>query len=179
MSKKINSTIALCDKVVLYNVAVCDVLDLENLETQGIATANRSSAAGVVLTSSGEAFSSLTLDKCALFDAFSVRAGKKSGYPYIYSRLELSIDRGDGTFNLRCWTMDEIKERLKEIERYLSDEWGILIDTNCSKFKTIEVNRTLQLDEPYSSYVRPLRTMFQLLPKGKRKIGRASCRERV
>ena len=165
----IDSTIALCDKVVLYNVPVCDVLDLESLETQGIVTVNRSSAAGLVLTSSGEAFSSLTLDKCALFDAFSVRAGKKDGYPYIYSRLELSIDRGDGTFNLRCWTIDEIKERLREIERYLSDEWGILIDTNCSKFKTIEVNRTLQLDESYPSYVRPLRTMFQLLPKGKRK----------
>lgn len=166
---EIDCTVALCDKVVINNVHVCDFWDIHNLEQQGIVTVNRSNGAGVIYTDMDEAYSSITLGKCALFDSFKVGTVNKDGFPYTYSRLELSIDRGDGTYNLRCWSIEEVKERLKEIERCLSDEWGILIDTDCSKLKTIEINKTIQLDKPYTSYLRPLSLLFRLLPKGKQK----------
>lgn len=169
MAELINSRDALVDKVVLYDIRVCDFWSLEDLEKQGIVTVNRCNSAGMIFTDRGEAYSSLVLGKCALFDAFSVRCGRKNGYPFAYSRLELSIDRGNGTFNLNCWTIAEVKERLKAIERYLSDEWDILIDTDCTKLKTIEINKTIELDEEYPSYLRPLTTLQRLLPKGKQK----------
>lgn len=177
MVELINSRDALCDKVTLFGIRVCDFWSIEDLEKRGIVTVHRSNSAGVIFTDRGEAYSSLTLGKCALFDAFRVRCGRKDGYPYAYSRLELSIDRGDGAYNLNCWTIAEVKERLNEVERYLSDEYGILVDMDCTKLKTIEINKTIELDEEYPSYLRPLTTLQRLLPKSKQKnaktIGKA------
>lgn len=164
-----NSIDALVDRIVLSDIVIEDVYDLSELERKNIAIVSRDEKKNLYTTSSEQHFSSLTLSKCTLFDRFRARIGYKDGMPYFYTRLELSISRDDYTYNLNCWTITEIRERLAQIDAYLREELGILVNMDHVKIKSIEINKTICLNGEYDSYQRALKTMIQILPGNKRK----------
>ena len=163
MSQKIliNSTDTLIDKVVLYNFTIEDVYDLNSLELQGIASVEKQSSI-YVETNTGEKYNHIHIPKCGLFDDFYY--GRSPLTTEFFGKLEISVNR-DQFHNLNCISANELMTRVNDIERYLADELGILVNFDNIKMKKMELNKTSELDGNYNDYSRILNTIISLLPK--------------
>ena len=163
MSQKIliNSNDALIDKVILYNFTVEDVYDLTELELQGLASVEKQSNI-YAETNTGKKYNHIHIPKCGLFDDFYY--GRSPLTTEFFGKLEISVNR-DQYHNLNCLSVTELKSRVNDIERYLADELGILVDFTNIKMKKMELNKTTELDGNYNEYSRILNTIISLLPK--------------
>lgn len=157
----LNSTDALIDKIVLYNFTVEDIFDLDSLELQGIVSVEKK-ANTYAETNSGNKYNHIHIPKGNLFDDFFY--GRSQLTNEFFGKLELSVNN-DEYHNLNCSTIDEIKKRVKDIERYLADNLGILVNFDDIKIKSIEINKTFELDNNYDSYHRVMKTLIYLLPQ--------------
>lgn len=54
--------------------------------------------------------------------------------------------------------------RLSMIKSYMKENYGIIIDFTEAKFKTLEINTTIELDAPFASYHRVFRIFMYNLP---------------
>ena len=61
---------------------------------------------------------------------------------HFYCRMELLVNRGDGTYNLFGNTPDEVRAQVKECQAYLSS-MGIEVEFYDAKIYSAEVNRTI------------------------------------
>lgn len=163
MSQKIliNSNDALIDKVILYNFTVEDVYDLTELELQGLASVEKQSNL-YAETNTGKKYNHIHIPKCGLFDDFFY--GRSPLTTEFFGKLEISVNR-DQYHNLNCLSVNELMTRVNDIERYLADELGILVNFDNIKMKKMELNKTSELDENYNEYGRILNTIISLLPR--------------
>ena len=156
-----NSIDALVDKVILYNFTIEDIFDLDSLEQQGIASVEKK-ANVYAQTNSGQEYNHIHITKCCLFDDFYF--GRSQLTNEFFGKLELSVNN-DEFHNLNCSTLFALKIRIKIIERYLADNLGILVNFENIKVKSLEINKTFELNENYDNYHRVLKTLIYLLPQ--------------
>ena len=92
-------------------------------------------------------------------------AGGKSlkGLPVSYCTLECNV-KNQGYGNLACYTVEDYAARLKEIQKHLLSEYGILTDFTYIKVKEIEINRTFKLDGEFADYHRAITVLMNNLP---------------
>ena len=60
--------------------------------------------------------------------------------------------------------MIQYKELIIQIQQYLSDEYGIIVDINELRFSTLEINCTLEIKHDFHKYHRVLNLMMYNLP---------------
>ena len=94
-------TLALLDKISLYNFTIESVDDMESLQELGIITVKEKQPHYVVLKS-GEYFSTLHIEKTEYFDDFFFGIGKHG----VYASMEMSVP-DDGFHTLNCLSAEQ------------------------------------------------------------------------
>lgn len=161
-----NQNDILIDKVALYNITVEDIFDLSELEKQDLITVEKHPQK-YLTTNSGEKFRNIEIGKCPQFDIFACGIAR-NGEPY--SRMELSVNGSDGLHNLNCITVENLKEKINDADRYMADDLGVLCNFDESKIKYLEMNKTFEIVLNSLEYDRVLKTMINIMPKVTSKI---------
>ena len=156
----INDKMALLDKICIGDFKIIEIDNLLGLQKAGIVTVIESQSRYVVLDT-GEYFSKLQIDKTEFFDSFIVGTGK--GKRSSYGRMEMSI-RDEEFHNLNCYTVVQYLEKIEEARIFLKEEYGINVDFSRATFKSMEINKTIMLDDQFERYYRPIRLMMCLFP---------------
>lgn len=66
--------------------------------------------------------------------------------------------------NLNNQSMEDFHDRLTFIQSYLTKVYGIMIDFTDAKFKTMEINTTIELNSSFKSYHRIFRILMHNMP---------------
>lgn len=161
-----NTTNALLDKVVIYNFTVINIFRIEKLIDTGIVIRKEFSPKitkdqeRYLMTENGDFYNSIKISKTEFFDSFNYSKGNNK---HIFAELQLSVS--DGLFhNLNCLTAAEYLERLNDVQNFLEKEYGIIADFSLAKYKYVEINKTLILNDSFILYERPIILMMHLLP---------------
>lgn len=151
-------TLALLDKISLYNFTIESVDDMESLQELGIITVKEKQPHYVVLKS-GEYFSTLHIEKTEYFDDFFFGIGKHG----VYASMEMSVP-DDGFHNLNSLSAAQYIRRIEYAFYFLWKTYGILAGSNNLKYRSMEINKTIILDCDFQTYRRPMVLMMYLLP---------------
>lgn len=151
--------VALIDKVCIYNFVVIDIDDILGLVTTDIVTIT--ACQKFYLTNkAGDQYSYVNIKQTPLFNNFSYGISQ-SGYPW--GRLEISIDDPEEA-NFNCYTAEEYRNRINEIEEYLLKNYGIYVDFTNAKYEYMEINKTVALLESFNNYARVLDLVYSNIP---------------
>lgn len=93
-----------------------------------------------------------------------LRAGVSTFTGVEWCKLQLGVD-DPVTGNVDGWTIEEIKAELTKIKADMLEIFSIDIDISEAKVSKIEIQRTIQLDQSYWSYKRPITTFMASLPR--------------
>lgn len=154
-----NSTSVFLDKISVYHFYVYSISNINDLITSGIVTIRQKQRSYIVLAD-GSKISSVEITQTDYFDHFLFCISRKGR---LYSSMELSIP-DDGYHNLNCLTLTEYRVRIALAKQFLLDEYGISVCFDNLKFRTIELNKTIETDYTFPEYRRPLILMMHLLP---------------
>ena len=111
----------------------------------------------------GSSFAKLKIIDNKCFGTFFIGTQKRKSSYILYTRMDITIqDRNYG--NLCNSTVIQYKERIIQIQQYLSDEYGIIVDINELRFSTLEINCTLEIKHDFHKYHRVLNLMMYNLP---------------
>lgn len=150
----------LIDQIILSDVRVVEIMDLENLFSQGIIKMDGSDL--VYQTAVGQSFTVLHIADDVV-TGFVAKAVKKNGGIYQFSTMIVSV-KPDGQFgNLCCNRYDECWAHLLEIQDHLKSRYGVIISYNMAKLKSIELNKTFPLEYPFTNYRRSLSYLMRYL----------------
>lgn len=159
---------ALLDKVVIYDFSVVNVEDAKKLQKQGILCVKEGMPV-YLSTDSGFQYSSITLENFHEIEEFCYGV-TVSGQPY--GRVVLTVP-DDGFHNLNCCTPEEYIDTISIVQGYLISEYGIQTDFQNAKYKSIEINKTININGLFPEYQRVLTLMMYLLPAKLRLHGEA------
>lgn len=157
--KKEKSKITI-DKIILGNFVVKEIKDIENLEMLGIVSIEKVSK-HYAMDNQNNAYNNIHIRNSQFFDDFYYGRNKLTGN--YYGKLEISV-YGKSNHNLDGWTIDELKNHIEKIQKYL-EEMGIIVDFQFLKVKRIEINKTIMLEGECYQYHRVLKQIIKLLPK--------------
>lgn len=157
--KKEKSKIAI-DKIILGNFVVQEIKDIEELEMLGILSVEKK-AEHYAIDSQNNQYNNIHIRNSQFFDDFYYGRNKLTGN--YYGKLEISV-YGKSNHNLDGWTIDELKNHIEKIQKYL-EEMGIIVDFQFLKVKRIEINKTIMLEGECYHYHRVLKQIIKLLPK--------------
>ncbi|MBE6445781.1 MAG: hypothetical protein E7019_07045 [Alphaproteobacteria bacterium] len=118
-------------------------------------------------TESGEKYSGIKINKTKYFDMLCFGISKK----YQYAMVQLSMEREDGSGNLEGFTINELRNRLKEIEEFLSMRYGIESSFSDVRIKNMEIQATIETQCPYEEYARALKQLMYYIPDSYRMNG--------
>ena len=149
---------ALVDKICLYNFSIPEIDDLDKLKKMGIVSVLEDQQRYLTLKS-GEYFSMMKIEKTEFFDDMIYTVGKYE----VYGRLEMSVT-DDGYHNLNCFTIDQYKEKIFDTMFFLKEQYGITVDFEYLKIKSIEINKTIVLERPFEEYQNAITLLMYLLP---------------
>ncbi|MBC5688692.1 hypothetical protein H8S37_07075 [Mediterraneibacter sp. NSJ-55] len=111
----------------------------------------------------GSSFAKLKITDNKYFGTFFIGTQKRNTSYILYTRMDITIqDRNYG--NLCNSTMVQYKERLIQIQQYLSDEYGIIVDISELRLSTLEINCTFEIKHYFHKYHRALNLMMYNLP---------------
>lgn len=161
--KKEKSKIAI-DKIILGNFVVQEIKDIEKLEMAGIVSVEKK-AEHYAIDNLNNQYNNIHIRNSQFFDDFYYGRNKLSGN--YYGKLEISV-YGKSNHNLDGWTIDELKNHIEKIQKYL-EEMGIIVDFQFLKIKRIELNKTIMLENECCNYHRVLKQIIKLLPKNLQK----------
>lgn len=147
----------LIDRIRLYGITVIDIdpSRFDDLVAAGIVSFKEGLPEEQYLTTvSGDEYTSIKIKDDPLFNLLKITND--------YSRLELTIN--DPVYsNLFCYSLDQYRKRLQDIESHLLNNYGIAIDTSNASISSIELNITVITDEPFNSYARVLTVIMNNL----------------
>lgn len=158
---RVREDIALVDQLVLNNIEILHITDIEQLISRNIVEISTKPMQYTM--ADGMEFTRLQIVNDGVIDRLCAGAIYKPNRKINYCDLSLSVQSTIG--NLYCHTADNYKTKLMEIKKHLWITYGILISIENAAIKTIEINRTFLINEPYSSYHRVLEVMMHNLPK--------------
>lgn len=111
----------------------------------------------------GSSFAKLKITDNKYFGTFFIGTQKRNTSYILYTRMDITVqDRNYG--NLCNSTMVQYKERLIQIQQYLSDEYGIIVDISELRLSTLEINCTFEIKHYFHKYHRALNLMMYNLP---------------
>lgn len=151
------------DKLELSNISVCSFGSDDNfraLMDEQIVTVNRKPGYTCRDKEQKHPFSKLKIVlKDSVMRKFEISANKYNPY----CRMELSIQDSKWG-NMQGYTVNEYKEKLRNVCKYLKEEMHIEIDASEAKIVQIEINKTIPLDGEFDAYSRPLKVMYYNSP---------------
>mgnify|MGYP004467095093 FL=1 len=154
-----NSTSVFLDKISVYHFYVYSISNINDLITSGIVTIRQKQRSYIVLAD-GSKISSVEITQTDYFDHFLFCVSRKGR---LYSSMELSVP-DDGFHNLNCLTLTEYRVRIALAKQFLLNEYGISVCFDNLKFRTIELNKTIETDYSFPEYRRSLVLMVHLFP---------------
>lgn len=156
----VNENDVLLDKIVFTNVLIDDVKDIDDLIKKDVVQIHKGKEVKY-LTKSGKTFDRLIIqnDKANI----NINAGVSSQTKKAYCTMDVTIGDTE-TGNLCCKTVQEYKEHIEQIKKYLQEQYGVTICTECMYPKSIEINKTFKLAGDYDEYKRVFRTIMSHLP---------------
>lgn len=148
----------LIDKIELKNGEIISIQDMEELARKDILVRNNDMP--MYETEYGERFSYLKI----LNDKWihQLKAGV-TGFGKQYVNLQMGI-YNEYIGNLVCNTVDEYHSQLKKVKKYLIEKYGILASFRLSEIKSIELNRTFEIEHPFEDYHRVLKLLIDEMP---------------
>lgn len=156
----VNESDVLLDKIVFTNVLVDDIKDIDKLIEKDVIQIHKGKEIKY-LTKSGKTFDGLIIQD----DKVNINAGISTQNKKAYCTMDVTIGDTE-TGNLCCKTVQEYKEHIQQIKKYLQEQYGITICTDCMYPKSIEINKTFKLAGDYDEYQRVFKTiMYHLPPK--------------
>ena len=162
----INDRDALIDRVSLYNIQVREIKDFKLLQDKGILVVKEKSK-HYLQTAAGEKYSYIKITDADKFDMFSISVGIDG---CITSTLELSVP-DDGYHNLNCLDVLALQTLVSEAQACLAADYGIVAIFDDIKYRSIEINKTIVLNDCFERYHRVLKLMMYLLPNNLRLQG--------
>ena len=93
----------------------------------------------------------------------------KDGLIQEFSRMDIFVKPCE-LGNLQNMTVEEYKNTVADVIKYLEDEYGIFIARKTIEIKEMEINCTIVLDDEFRNYHRVLQLMMFLLPKSYQKL---------
>lgn len=154
---------ALLDKAEITNVPICKINDVEHLRQEGkLKTFEKEIR--LYQTLAGEKFSTLQIEDANTFDKMIAKPSVGNPNPSShYEAISMSIG-DDDSHNLFCYTADQYRDRVEKVQMELSERYGVYIDVTFSRYRRLEVNKTILLDNPYGDYSRIIRMISVLYP---------------
>lgn len=150
----------LIDQIILSNVRIIEIMDTEDLFSQGIIKMDGSDL--LYHTVTGQSFTVLHIADDVVTD-FIAKAVKKHGAVHQFSTMIVSVKTDDTYGNLQCYRYGECWEHLLEIQAHLAKAYGIIITYDIAKIKSIELNKTFPLKYKFTDYRRPLSYLMRYL----------------
>ncbi len=154
-----NDRSALLDKIHVYGFIVTNVFDLKDLVKKGIVSV-KNGQNKYIPTVSGEGYSGIQIGKNELFDSFYYSINNEG---FVSGCIQISINDKE-YHNLNCFTTDEYRKRIHDIQEFLTDKYGIEVRFDEAKFKYLEINKTIVINGCFEDYGRPLNMISQLFP---------------
>lgn len=155
------------DRIVLINCEILVVEDVETLAEFDIVKVppkqtddDETTRKSCYTTLDGQEFEYLKIEKEGSIDV--LKAGV-TNFGKQFCTLELSVNKGS-TGNLEGNTLNEYMEQLTDIQNYLIDNYGILIDFSNARLKSVEINRTFKIEHKFCEYSRPLMLILSQMP---------------
>ena len=142
------------DKIELSNGRIIGIEDMDLLREKEIIIDN--STHGMYETDTGQCFSYLNVKKDKAIHC--MKAGT-SGYGKPYVTLQTGVCNEEYG-NLIGNTVSEYHDQIKQIERQLRTDYGIIADFKSADLKYLEVNRTFQIEHPFDEYSRVIKLIL-------------------
>lgn len=152
----------LIDKIELRNGKIISIRDVADLIHRDVLMRNNDRM--MYETDYGDEFSYLRIADDKWIHQLKVGV---TGFGKQYTNLQMGIfnDVCPKLGNLICNTVDDYHYQIQKVEDYLMEEYGILASFDESKINMIELNRTFEIDYPFSDYHRILRLLIAEMPK--------------
>lgn len=157
------------DKTVLRNWDI-ESIDFDKLrkngtkiiiQTEGYTTPVINSKTGEV-----EQIAYLKIKDGFMFNVLQFGVKVTGGKQIIYGFLDLHINGEEGAgHNVKPLKTEEYHRLIREIEKYLSSEYGVNINLKTAKFEKVELNKTIKLDKSFQEYRHILNLICLLAPK--------------
>lgn len=158
------------DKTILSNIII-ESIDLNKLMAQpsnkrSVQLSNTTTGYPVINTVSQETIllDTLTIKDNGLFNSFKLNYKLNRGHKTYYTILDLTVSNNEG-HNLKPYTYTEYLEHLGRIRLYLIENYGITINVSEAKFKSIEINNTQQMAQPFQEYLPILEAIEPFISK--------------
>lgn len=146
------------DKVVLNGLRVQQIQNMPELIRAGIVTV-KSDSKWYLSTIDDANYSGIQIGKTMYFDKFSYSINNVGT---VYCSLQISVN-DSSVQNMKGFTMRQLQDRLKIIKEYLLLEYGILVDIAESNFKSMEIQRTIEIENTYDEYSRVIKLIMNRL----------------
>ena len=161
MQIQVREDVALIDQIVLNNIEIVHIADITQLIKRNIIEISTNTMQYTM--ADGQEFTRLIIKKDGVIDYMTAGAMYKPYQKINYCNITLSV-KDSSSGNLCCYTIDEYRQKLKEIQTHLQNTYGI--ETNIAKvtIKEIEVNKTFALAHPYEDYHRVIKLIMHNLP---------------
>lgn len=156
----------LLDKVYVYNFYVVDIKDIKTLQDENLLVVVSGKKEEEYIKVNGGCFSYIKIQANQYFDSFTYG---KTAQGYIWGEMQFSVP-DDGYHNLNCLTIEQYGQRICDAMNFLVERYGIIIDYSHIKFKSVEINKTIVLDDSFEKYQRPLDLLMYLLPRNLRLV---------
>lgn len=146
------------DKISIKGFEVTAIKNYDSLIDRGIITVKERQNNYIRI--SGNLISSIKIGKTKYFDDFFYTLTQYGG---VYGKMQLSIN-DEEYHNLNCYTIKEYIDKIEEAKKFLYDQYGITVNMKYIKYDSLEINKTIVINDNFSKYSRPLSLMMYLLP---------------
>lgn len=149
----------LIDKMIVSNLEIKDILDCHMLLKKGIIQNSESPVQ--YRTQTGKTFTHLCISNQGMINKFTAGAIARKNFKQEFCILELCIPDN----NLIGFNFEEYIKMIYQIKEQLLNQFGIIVSEINAKIKYIEIQRTFSVEYDFSEYERPIKFIFQNLPK--------------
>lgn len=146
------------DKISIKGFEVTAIKNYDSLIDRGIITVKERQNNYIRI--SGNLISSIKIGKTKYFDDFFYTLTQYGG---VYGKMQLSIN-DEEYHNLNCYTIKEYIDKIEEAKKFLYDQYGITVNMKYIKYDSLEINKTIVINDNFSKYSRPLSLMMLSIP---------------
>lgn len=158
------------DKTIVSNITV-EAIDFEKLTQDNNTRIYTTDSKGVVAfipdSQTGEIvqFSSIKIEDNNLFGTFNIGSTLTKDGVVLFTHLTTYVDRQDGDYNYKPYSLEEFKSNLYKIQDYIQTRYGISLDVSTATFLELEMNQNILIPKAFREYERVLTFMTQSASK--------------
>ena len=158
------------DKTIVSNITV-EAIDFEKLtqdkNTRVYTTDSKGVVAYIPDSQTGEItqFSSIKIEDNNIFGTFNIGSTLTKDGVVLFTHLTTYVDRQDGDYNYKPYSLEEFKSNLYKIQDYIQTRYGISLDVSTATFLELEMNQNILIPKAFREYERVLTFMTQSASK--------------